>query len=105
MRPQNLFYIIIRPIAINKEVPDHYDPNGKRQRCVPGEELCRAVRQMRRILKYTRHEWLHQVESRDAECDAGRIDNEEHAQLVQEVARTRIGIRPIAVQYEIAQDR
>ena len=40
-----LLYIIIRPIAVDKEIPDHDNPDGERQGCIFGKKLGSVVRE------------------------------------------------------------
>jgi hypothetical protein len=44
------------------------------------------------------------VQDRDADEHARRVDDEEHPQLVHERARTRLGVGPVAVPGEVADD-
>src|SRR5215212_3494547 len=102
---KKLLYIIIRPIAVDKEIPDHDHPNGKRKGGVLRKELSRRMREMTGLLKEVCHEWFNKMQGWDTEGDAGCIDQKEHAQLMQEMTRARIRIRPITIQGEIADDR
>jgi hypothetical protein len=56
-------------------------------------------------LKFHGHEGLHEMQDRNANPNAHRVDKKEHAQLMHEVARARVGIRPVTVEGEIAAYR
>src|SRR5215216_3484944 len=102
---KKLLYIIIRPIAVDKEVPNHDHPNGKRKSGVLGKELSRRMREMAGLLKEICHEWFNKVQGGDTEGNASCIDQKEHAQLMDEMTRARIRIRPVTVQGEVADHR
>jgi hypothetical protein len=81
-----LIYIIIRPIPVNEKVPDHYKSDSKRQGGIFGKDLGIGMRNMSRALEYACHKRLDKVQDGDPEANPGGIHQEEHAQLVQEVA-------------------
>lgn len=73
-----LFYIIIRPVAVDEEVPNHDDANRKGKSGILGKYLGSCVGEMRHILERTRHDRLHEMKDGNSESNPDQVHQKEH---------------------------
>src|SRR5512143_3922458 len=97
--------VIIRPITIAEEVPQQDDADRDRQGQIACHELGRERQPHVRLAEQVEQRRLDEAQDRDADGNTGDVDQEEHAQLVVQLARAGLRVGPVSIPDEVADDR
>ena len=81
LRKKFSIYIIIRPIAVDEEVPEHHDPDREGESEIFGKKLCIKGELPCQSIKDEVHGRLYKMQNGDADEHPRDVDGEEHCQL------------------------